>query len=81
MLKEKITNIYPAKLSFKNELAITLPSKALIQIWQRNQVLQKAKVKKTQHYKTSLATNAKRISLGRKHRGEKDPTKKKNPKN
>ena len=46
-----------------------IPSKALVQIWWRNQKLHKqAKVPRIQHHWTSFTTNAKEISLGRKEK-------------
>ena len=59
----------------KNLIENTLPSKTLIQIWQRNQKLSRqAKVKRIQHHQTSFTTNAKGTSLGRKHKRRKRPT-------
>ena len=53
----------------------TLPSKTHIQIWWRNQKLSRqAKVKRIQHHETSFTTNAKGISLGRKHKRRKSFT-------
>ena len=47
----------------------TLPSKALIQIRQRNQKLyRQAEAKRIQHHQTSCATNAKGTSLGGKEK-------------
>ena len=47
----------------------TLPSKAPVQIWQRNQKLyRKAKAKRVQHHQTSFTTNAKGTSPGRKEK-------------
>ena len=52
-----------------------LPSKTLVQIWWRNQNLSKqAKVKRIQHHQTSLPTNAKGTTLGRKCKRRKKPT-------
>ena len=54
---------------------ITLPGKDLIQIQQRNQKLYKqAKAKRIQNHQTSSTTNAKGISLGRKHKRRKRRT-------
>ena len=53
-----------------------LHRKDLIQIWLRNQKLQrKAKTKKIHHHKTSITTNAKGISPDTEHRGRKRPSK------
>ena len=47
----------------------TLPSKDLIEIWQRNQKLyRQAKIKWIQHHQTSFTTNAKGTSLDRKQK-------------
>ena len=55
---------------------ITLPSKDLIQIRQRNQKLyRQAKAKRIQQHQSSFTINAKETSLGGKHREEKDPQK------
>ena len=52
----------------------TLPSKTLLQIWRRNQKPStQAKVKIIWHHQTSLTTNAKGTSLGRKHKRRKRP--------
>ena len=52
----------------------TLPSKTFLQIWGKNKKFSRqAKVKTIQHHQTSVTTNAKRTSLGRKHR-RKRPT-------
>ena len=46
-----------------------LLSKAVIQIWQRNQKLyRQAKAKRIQHHQTTFATNAKGTSLARKEK-------------
>ena len=51
----------------------TLPSKALIQIWRRNQkVYRQAKAKRIQHHQTSSTRNAKGTSLGGKHERRKN---------
>ena len=53
----------------------TLPSKTLLQIWWRNQNLSRQRdVKRIQHHQTSFTTNAKRTSLGRKHKRRKRST-------
>ena len=53
----------------------TLPSKKLTHIWWRNQKFSRqAKVKRIQHHQTSLTTNAKGTSLGRKHKRRKRHT-------
>ena len=60
---------------------ITLRSKDLIQIWQWNKKLyRQTKAKRIQQHQTSLTTNAKGTSLGRKHKRkqqqqQKDPQK------
>ena len=42
----------------------TLPNKALVQIWCRNQKLyRQAKAKRVQHHETSFTTNVKETSL------------------
>ena len=47
----------------------TLPNKALIQTWWRNQKLyRQTKAKRIQNHQTSSSTNAKGSSLDRKHR-------------
>ena len=47
----------------------TIHRKALVQIRQRNQKLyRQEKAKRTQHHQTSITTNAKGTSLGRKHK-------------
>ena len=52
-----------------------LPSKTLLQIWWRNlKFYRQAKFKRIQQHQTNFTTNAKRTSLGRKHRRGKRPT-------
>ena len=47
----------------------TLLSRALVEIWWRNQKLSRqVKVKKIQHHPTSFMTDTKGTSLGRKHK-------------
>ena len=47
----------------------TLPHKALIQIWRRDQKFyRQAKVKSVQHYETSFTRNVKGTSLSRKEK-------------
>jgi len=54
---------------------IILSNKDHIQIQRRNQKLyRQAKVKRTQHYQTSLTTNAKGNFLDRRHKRKKRPT-------
>ena len=53
----------------------TLPSKALIQIWWRNQNLSRqTEVNRIQDHRTSFTTNVKGTSLGSKHKRRKRPT-------
>ena len=53
----------------------TALSKALLQIWWRNQKLSRqAKVKRLQHHQTGFTTNAKEMFLGRKCKTRKRPT-------
>ena len=53
----------------KPTIKITLPSKNLIQIQRRNQKLyRQAKAKRIQQHQSSSSTNAKGLSLDRKHR-------------
>ena len=55
---------------------ITLPSKDLTQLQQRNEKLyRQAKAKRIQHHKTNFPTNAKGTSLSGKHKRRKRPTK------
>ena len=50
-----------------------LPSKTFLQIWWRNQKLSRqAKVKRIQQHQTSFTTNAKGVSLDKKHKERKD---------
>ena len=53
----------------------TIPSKTLIQIWQRNQKLyRQAKIKRIHHHQTSFTTCTQGTSPGRKHKRKKRPT-------
>ena len=62
----------------KNLQPRILYSARLLQIWWRNQKLfRQAKVKRIQHNQTSITTNAKGTSLGRKHKRRKSTTKNK----
>ena len=57
------------KVMKRKNLQPRIPSKALIQIWQRNQKLyRQAKAKRIQHHQTSFTTNAKGTSLGEKEK-------------
>ena len=68
-------DIFKVMKGKKPTTKITLPSKDLIQIRQRNQNLyRQAKVKRIQHHQTSFTTNAKGNSLSRKHKRRKGPT-------
>ena len=59
----------------KNLQPKSIPSKALIQIWWKNQKLtRQAKVKRIQHRQTSFTTHAKGTSLGRKQKTRKRTT-------
>ena len=51
----------------------TLPSKTLL-LMEKSKASSQAKVKRIQHYQTSFTTNAKGISLGRKHKRRKRVT-------
>ena len=42
--------------------------------WRNQKLSRQAKVKRIQHHETSFTTNAKGISLGRKHKRRKRPT-------
>ena len=54
----------------------TLPSKTLVQIWQRSQKLSRqAEVKRIQHHWTSFTTSAKAVFQGRKHKRRERPIK------
>ena len=57
-------------------MKITVSSKDIIQIRQRNQNLyRQTKAKRIQHHQTSFTTNAKGTSLGVKQKRRKRPTK------
>ena len=43
-------------------------------LWKNQKLSRQAKVKRIQHHQTSFTTNAKGISLGRKHKRRKRPT-------
>ena len=57
---------------------LRIPSKTVIQTWQRKQKFHRqAKIKRIQHHQTNFTTNVKRTSLSRKHKKRKRPTRNK----